>query len=283
MKSHSVEAGSHVKSHDLHFEGLSLSGIRTALSIPELGISFDVAQGYPFTLKMKKFFITHGHLDHAAGIPYIISQKALLNEAGPVFYVPPSLEEPLREMMRIWEKIEKHQYRFQLHSVQHGQVIELNPQYFIKPFTTVHRIESFGYTLFSRNKKLRKEFIGRPGNEIAALKQSGVQIEDWIEVPVVSFTGDTQIEFLDQGDWVRDSKILFCETTYLDNRKSVQQARQWGHTHLDELISRLDQINSDKIYLIHLSSRYTSQEALKIIREKVPQKHLHRIEIFPGR
>ena len=283
MKTSTVKAGSLVQSHDLKFEGLSLSGIRTALSIPELGISFDVAQGYPFTLKMKKFFITHGHLDHAAGIPYIISQKALVNEAGPIFYVPPSLEEPMRDIMRIWEKIEKHQYRYQIHSVQHNQKIELNPNYFIRPFTTVHRIESFGYTLFSRNKKLKPEFIGQSGDTLADLKKKGTTVEDWIETPVVSFTGDTQIEFIDQAPWIRDSQILFCETTYLDSRKSIESARQWGHTHLDELINRLDDIKSDKIYLIHLSSRYSSEEAQKIIQEKIPKKHLPRIEIFPGR
>lgn len=264
-------------------EGLSLSGIRTALSLPQYGISFDVAQGYPFTLRMKKFFISHGHLDHAAGIPYILSQKAMLSEASPIFYMPPSLIEPMTEMIRLWEKIEAHQYQFQFAPLMAGEKIELNPQAFIKPFRTKHRIESFGFTLFSRNKKLKPEFSQLAGSELQKLKQNGIEIHHLIETPEITFTGDTQIEFLDSEDWIRKSKVLICETTYLDNRKSIEHAKKWGHTHLDELIPELDKIESEKIVLIHLSSRYSMHEAQKILQQKIPAKHLSRIEIFPGR
>ncbi len=64
--------------------------------------------------------------------------------------------------------------------------------------------------------------------------------------PLVSFTGDTQIEFLDSRDWVRKSKILIMEATYLDNKKTIEQARIWGHTHLEEIIPRLKDIESEK-------------------------------------
>ncbi|RYZ79239.1 MAG: MBL fold metallo-hydrolase, partial [Proteobacteria bacterium] len=51
-------------SHDgLTLKGITLSGIRTAISVPEFSIGFDVAQGYPFLLNLKQFFISHGHLD----------------------------------------------------------------------------------------------------------------------------------------------------------------------------------------------------------------------------
>jgi ribonuclease Z len=73
------------------------------------------------------------------------------------------------------------------------------------------------------------------------------------------------------------------ESTYLDDRKTIANAREWGHTHLDEIIPRLDEIESEQIVLIHISSRYSDAEALRLIKSRIPEKHHDRIVIFPGR
>lgn len=278
-----VSAGAAYEAAGLKFFGLSLSGIHTAISMPEYGLSFDVAQGYPHTLRMKKFFISHGHLDHAAGIPYIISQKAMHNEPPPVFYMPPSLVEPLTDIMKLWAKIEDHTYTLRFEPVTEHTRVELSPQACVRTFKTVHRIESYGYTLFSTAKKLKPEYQHLKGPELADMQKNGEPITQAIETPLVSFTGDTQIEFLDSAPWVKKSKVLICEATYLDRVKSVEHARTWGHTHIDELIPRLDEIEAEKIVLIHASSRYSDARAAQLIREQIPERHRERVELFPGR
>lgn len=279
----SVQAGESWSYQKYKFHGLSLSGIRTAIAMPELSLSFDVAQGYPFLLNLKQFFISHGHLDHAAGIPYIISQKAMNSQEPGKFYMPKSLVEPLDQIMKIWEKIEGHEYRYEFIGVQGDDEIPLNAQTYVKVFPTTHRIESLGYTVFEIHKKLKKEYAGYSQEEIVELRRKGLEVNEVHHTPVVSFTGDTQIEFLDSRDWVKKSKILFLEATYLDERKTVEQARQWGHTHLEEILPRLKDIESEQIVFIHASSRYSDKEALRILQDRIPKEYQDRIVLFPGR
>ena len=279
----SVTAGASWNHQQYKFHGLSLSGIRTAIAMPELSLSFDVAQGYPFLLNLKHYFISHGHLDHAAGVPYIISQKAMTNQEMGRFYMPSSLIAPMTKIMNLWEEIEKHTYSYEFIPVQSDDKFLLNSQYYLKAFPTTHRIESYGYTLFEVNKKLKKEYLGLKQNELLELKQKKIEIQELQEQPIVSFTGDTQIEFLHSRDWIKNSKILFLEATYLDDRKSIEHARAWGHTHLDEILPLLPEIKSEKIVFIHASSRYSDKEALHILTQRVPREYHDRILLYPGR
>nr|BFD59981.1 MBL fold metallo-hydrolase [Bdellovibrio sp. CKG001] len=279
----SVQAGESWSHSKYKFHGLSLSGIRTAISMPELSLSFDVAQGYPFLLNLKQFFISHGHLDHAAGVPYIISQKAMTSQPAGKFYMPGSLVEPLDQIMKIWEKIEGHQYNYEFIGVRADDEIPLNAQCYIKVFPTTHRIESYGYTLFEIHKKLKQDYLGYTQEEIVDLRRQGIEVNEITHIPVVTFTGDTQIEFLDSRPWVRHSKILLMEATYLDEKKTIEHARTWGHTHIDEVVPRLNDIESEKIVLIHASSRYSDREALHLLKQKIPAEHRDRVVLFPGR
>ncbi len=268
---------------DHQWTGISLSGIRTSITNQQLGLCFDVAQGYPFALNMKHFFITHGHLDHAAGIPYIISQKAINHQPAAHFYMPKSLVDPMKRIMNIWEEIEQHQYNYIFTGIDENSEIEINPQMYVRPFKTVHRVDSFGYSLIQKKKKILPQYKDLSQNEIVNLKKSGQTIQALQEDILFSFTGDTQIECLDCSPQIKKSQTLFFETTYLDDRKSIEHAKKWGHTHLDELIARLPEIESEKIVLIHISSRYSTNESLAILKKKIPTKDQDRVVLFPGR
>ena len=279
----SVQAGEAWEHQQLKFFGLSLSGIRTAIAMPELSLSFDVAQGFPFLLNLKNFFLSHGHLDHAAGVPYIISQKAMTSQPPAKFYMPESLAPDLDAIMKIWQKIEKHEYQYHFYGLKPDDEVELSPQYFVKAVPSIHRVDSFGYTLFEKSKKLKAQHQGLSAKEIVTLKNKGEEVHEISRRPLVTFSGDTQIEFLESRPWVKKSKILFMEATYLDSKKTIDQARQWGHTHIDELIPQIKTLECEKLVLIHASSRYPTHEALRILRERIPLEYQEKVVLFPGR
>jgi len=267
---------------NLKIVGVSLSGIRTCLTLPEWGLCFDVAQGLPFALPMRHFFITHGHLDHAAGIPYILSQKALHHQPPPTFYVPSGLREPLLRIIRAWEDIEQHRYEFALLEVKPGDQIEINKHIQVQVFPTLHRVPSQGYSIV-RNSRRRKLNLGSLSeSELRHLAQSGEEVSEPHQESLISFTGDTQIEYLDLAPAALKSKVLVTECTYLDSEKPIPHARKWGHLHWDELRPRLSEIQAQKILLIHLSSRYSLPAAQKIIDQNLSPEDQKRVEIFPG-
>jgi len=261
--------------------GVTRAGIGTCFLLPSLDIAFDVAQGFLELARVSRFFITHGHMDHASGIPYLISQRALAHVTAPIFYMPESMVLPMKNIISNWEEIEGYKYQYYFHPIQVGEEVMLRADLLVRPFTAYHRIPALGYTLFRRKKRLKAEFKGLSGNRIRDLRKSGQQVEEFWEEPEISFSGDTKIDFFDKNEVVRKSRILVMEVTYLDERKGVDQARKWGHVHLDELIPRLSQFQGEKILITHLSARYSVSECERILDKRVPQNLRHKIEVFP--
>lgn len=271
----------HWKYKEWSLEGNSTAGISTSLICPELSVAFDVGQGLPWAFNIPHFFITHSHMDHAAGIPYLISQKALMGQKTPVFYMPEFMTDKMNQIMKIWQEIEGHQYEYHFVSAKHGLKYPLKGSTFMRTFPTVHRVPSQGYCVFRQGKKLKEELKGCDRQEILDRKSRGEQVEDFTEEPLIAFTGDTQIEFLDGPEFVRKAKILVMEVTYIDDRKSVESAREWGHIHFDELVPRLSELENERIVLMHLSARYSCKQFQEILKQRLPQELAERVVVFP--
>ncbi len=265
----------------MHVQGVSAAGIGTSLYLPELKVTIDVAQGIQPLARPKTFLITHAHMDHAAGIPYIISQKALIKAPPATFYMPEVMVEPLKNVMKEWFKIDGHEYTFEFLPVEPGIKYGLGNNHYFKPFKTFHRIPSVGYTIFETRHKLKQEFANLSQKEILDIKSRGEELTEEISLPIFSYTGDTTMDFWKANSEVLNSRVLFMEVTYWDTKKSVDDARKWGHIHLYEVIDRLDEFKGEKIVFTHLSSRYSVEYAKTILQKHIPKRHWNKVDIFP--
>jgi ribonuclease Z len=266
---------------DLTIKGVSLAGVGTSLVVPELSLGFDVAQGLAINSHLSTFLISHGHMDHAGGIPYIISQKALNKHLPPLFYLPESIVEPMDRILSEWALIEHYSYQYSLKAVKPGQDFALKGPYFIHVFPTMHRIPSLGFSLIKKNHRLKNQFVNLPQEQLIKIKKSGIAIQEDFSEILISFTGDTQIEFLDLAPEVKKAKVLLLEVTYIDEKKSTSEAREWGHTHLDEVIPRLHELACEQIVFIHKSRRYSDEYFNQILNQKIPKDWQARVKFLP--
>lgn len=262
------------------FEGISEGGIRTSIICANLDLMFDVGNQPVHYTHIGNLLLTHAHLDHSAGLPYYISQRSLRNLKPPKIYVPEEIYFELDSIIKLYQKIEDFNYNYNLISAKKGELYELSQNFFLRPLKTLHRIPSQGYTIYEKSRKLKPEFLGLKSEEIIRRKQSGEILTEEKFVPLISFSGDTQIEYVLENEDVQKSKILFLECTYLDDKRDVQRARKWGHLHLDEIVANSKYFQNEKLVLIHFSKRYSSKEIFSLIRSKLPSDLLERTYCF---
>ncbi len=263
---------SEYKYKDFRFVGASQGGIYTTIAIPHLKIMFDTGIGSPELVEIPKILLTHGHLDHASGLAYLISQKSLRKLPPPEVYVPSEIFEPIDKILKLWHEIEQYKSEYILYPVELNQMYYIYGNYYFKAIPSYHRIPSYGYVIFEKKKKLKEEYKNLPGHQIAELRKTNPDIIEEKYEPIITFSGDTQIEFVLHNEIVQKTKILFLECTYICDKRPIERARKWGHIHLYEIIQHAEYFKEiEKLFLIHFSPRYKKKEIKETLKQKLPE------------
>jgi ribonuclease Z len=266
---------------DWNFAGYSVAGVTTSIFCRTASVCFDVGQGLPFQNSAKRILLTHGHLDHAAGLPYLLSQKNMMGQKETLVLAPPAIVGPLERILALWREIDGHAYEYEMRGLEPGEFLPLDKTFGVRPFATPHRVPSQGYLLYQKKSRLREGLREAGPEAILAERRAGRNPNEETWEPMVAFTGDTKSEFWSAHPDITRARILFVECTFWDNHKPVEHARKWGHLHLDELLALLAKLQNERIVLIHTSARYTTKQLREILAERVPAEHRERVVLFP--
>ena len=279
MPSHSL---SHIKIDDIEILGYSVAGEETVVGIPQLGVCFDIGKAPEQIISINNLLLTHGHMDHAAGIAYYLSHRKFSGQSSGTILAPANLLEPVGEILDAWGRLDGNSIPVNFISMRPGDEYQIKPNLFARAFATKHSRGSLGFSIIEKKKKLKEKYLGLAAPQIVELKKKGTTIDYTIESPIVTYLGDTRYHNFSKFEFIAKSKILIAECTFV-NDEHIDRALAGAHMHVDEFVEMVKSFDNEHIIVTHLSQRTHIGEAKKILREKLGQELYSRIIILMDR
>jgi len=255
---------------DLRIEGWSRAGDATWFRIHPPGLAFDAGRGAPQLAGAPDVFLSHGHLDHALGIPYVLSQRSLHREAFTRVFCPREIEEPLQAMVTATERLEGARYRYELRGLAPGERVEVGRDLTVEPFRTDHVVPTLGFHLLRRKRRLPQALAGLPAAELIALRERGVPTAEEVEEIALSYCADTGPAVFDLEPRLFGSRVLMLECTFL-GEEYRDRGHLYKHLHIDDLAARAARFENAALVLHHLSRRHRVEDLQAAVDRLLPR------------
>lgn len=262
-----------------HVVGFSVAGEETVIQIPELNVCFDIGRAPYFSLTSDYVCLTHGHMDHIAGLAYYLSQRYFQGMKPGTVFVPRELERSIDTMLKCWREVERQGTPYKLLPMSAGQLYEIRRDFGVRALATHHGGVSLGYVLISIREKLKPEYMGIPGPELATMRRNGVEIQYRIEVPTIAFLGDTTAGRVFDDPDVQNAEILITECTFFDPDHRTK-AKAGRHLHLEQLVEILPKLKNKHIVLTHVTRRTGVRRAQRLLRRKIGDARMQNIHFL---
>lgn len=259
-------------------KGIAVSALYSTIAIENYKILFDVGVITPNLARCPTVLVTHGHHDHCAGLYRHnrfrrLSKDQIETWKPPVYVVPKVCMTGIRQMYlgflnldagKQFKKLQK------LHPnyvpLEPNGIFNISEKMYTKAFKTDHRVPSQGYTIYEVRTKLRPEYAGLSGKEIAEKRKAGEDVVSEVHLPTVSYTGDTTIDGIICHPDVLHSEMLIMECTFLDDQIDVNEARKRGHVHIYDVIKHQHLFENKHVVLCHFSNRYKAQQVKDLVQ-----------------
>jgi len=270
MASHNL---AYIKIDELEIIGYSVAAEETVVAMPQLDVCFDIGKAPDQVISINNVLLTHGHMDHAAGIAYYLSHRNFCGQSPGTILAPQNLLGPIREVIDAWTRLDGSQIPANLVGVKPGDEYQIKPNLFTRVFPTKHSKGSVGYTVIEKRKKIKPEYAGLTGPQIVELKKQGVEIDYPLEIPIVTYFGDTQYVDFSQLKYIAESKILIAECTFYEG-EHAERAEAGRHMHINEFAELIEKLQNEHIIITHTTQRTPMRDIRRILKEALsPEKY----------
>jgi ribonuclease Z len=151
-----------------------------------------------------------------------------------------------------------------------------------------HKVPSIGYAVSEIRQKLKPEYVGRSGVELAQLRKAGEQISQEVSLPKFVFLGDTSTQVFNDEVLVTDAQSIFefphviCECTWLFGADELVRTAVDGHVHWEQLWPIIKAHPNTHFILTHFSHRYTVPEIVEFLDSACDNLEISNVTIFAG-
>ncbi|MEX0886444.1 MAG: MBL fold metallo-hydrolase [Phycisphaeraceae bacterium] len=259
-----------------HVQGVSVAGESTTVQVPELGVSFDLGECLPATLASPVVALSHGHIDHVAGLASYVMQRGRQGRGGSTIVCHKGIVDVIRDVMAAWTRLEGSEPTFKLVGLEHEATLRLDNNHVLRAFETQHTVPSLGYVVAERRKRLKRQYRNLPHDRLEELQNEGVAITERRDRPLVCYMGDTDWGPHFQRSDVQAARVLVTECSFL---KAAHRgyARQGKHLHLDHIVSLLELVRAEAVVLTHLPRKLDIDQARRLVDYAVPARHRDRV------
>jgi len=256
----------HIKIDELDIVGYSVAGEETVVAMPQLDVCFDIGKAPDQIISINHVLLTHGHMDHAAGIAYYLSHRDFCGQSPGTVLAPENLLGPIKQIVEAWSRLDGNKVPANLIGVKAGDEYQIKPNLFTRVFPTKHSRGSVGYCVIEKRKKIKPEYARLTGPQIVELKKQGVVIDYPLEIPIVTYFGDTEYVDFSQLQYIVDSKILIAECTFYEP-EHTKRAEAGKHMHINEFAALMEKLENEHIIVTHTTQRTPMAEIRKVLKE----------------
>jgi len=263
---------------DLTIEGESRAGDETWFRIHPPGIAFDAGRGALPLSGAERLFLSRGHLDHALGVPFMLSHRTMHAAGDTRVYCPARIANDLERLVRAASRLEEVDYQASIEPIAAGDRVEVGRRLLVEAFATDHVVPSLGYHLIERRRSLAAPYRDLSPDEIVARRRAGDEVEEEREVLRLTYCGDTGPGVFAREPRLFDAQVLLLECTFLGSAARDKGAR-FGHLHIEDIAEQAARFDNRHLVLHHLSRRFRRRELRAEIDRLLPNL-AERIQIW---
>jgi ribonuclease Z len=255
---------------DLTLEGASRAGDETWFRVHPSGIGLDAGRGALPLSGAGQLFLSHGHLDHALGVPFLLSHRTMQAAGDTRVYCPAKIANDLEHLVRAASRLERVDYRASIEPITAGDRVEVGRRLVVEAFATDHVVPSLGYHLIERRQRLAAAYRDLPPDEIVARRQAGEEIEEEREVLRLTYCGDTGAGVFATEPRLFEAQVLLLECTFL-GPAARDKGRRFGHLHIEDIAEQAARFDNRHLVLHHLSRRFRRRELRQEVDRLLPE------------
>jgi len=248
-----------VEAAGIEIEGVSIAGHESFYKVPALRALLEFGRAPEDTVGYRTIYLSHGHLDHAAGLAHHASRRRLGGLPPPRVFAPQESAPDLEAWLAACERLERVRYGVEVVPAVLGESVRIRNDLQVRFLPGRHRVPAVAYLFSEVRHKLKEEHASLSGHKIAALRERGVEVTRLEELPVLAYTGDCGPEIFQAAPELFNARILLIECSFL-LPEDVDRARAYEHLHLQDFLDHADRFENEAIVMTHFSLRYTADQ-----------------------